>query len=642
MKILLTFTNLYKKYINIDNVLCIILSLLLCLNLAYTFKIDNSILFILPVFFIFILFFVKKTYKYLINKRFNNSISKRKKTEYITYTVIILAALSFSLFIYYPGTFSPDSISQFNQSISNSYSDWHPLFHTLVFFKLPTLLSKSHLACTLFQCLFITASLLYFCKFCRKYVLDYKKTIILLIFIVANPIFLKMATTMWKDIAFSFCLMLGTIVLIEIFFSDGKWINTKWHKILFSLISFGIIFFRHNGIGSFILMMILLIIFYKKQRKFYVIFTVIFIFAKLIITGPIYQSFNVDSNGGFKEMIGVPCNQMSYIYNNYGSVSEEELSVLNSMVSIEYWETYYDKKQFNGIKWYGDYDGDYIQTHATTILKTWAKMVIKNPKKAIASYVHVTSPIWEIKREINFINDYKDNNTKIANNYNNLFSNSFLRIFVIDVGEGLFLTLLSLALTIKKYKNTLKAYIPYILVLSNVLLIMCLITGGEVRFVYSSILCMYPLFVFSLASKRRNLKNEIKLSDTSKEFIKYTFVGFIAAIVNIGMLYVFTDVLQIYYILSNILAFTLGLITNYILCKKFVFNLENINNKKLEFLIYALIGILGLLLDTFLIWCFVNKIGVHYMIGKIISTIIVFVWNFVLRKVFYKVLGGKL
>lgn len=124
--------------------------------------------------------------------------------------------------------------------------------------------------------------------------------------------------------------------------------------------------------------------------------------------------------------------------------------------------------------------------------------------------------------------------------------------------------------------------------------------------------------------------------NTIIQFFRYLFVGGIAAVVNIGMLYVFTDIMHINYIISNILSFTLGLFTNYILSKKFVFQGETSISKTKEFIIYAIIGVLGLGIDTFLVWLFTDVFKVYYMLSKLISTMIVFVWNFGARKVLYK------
>ncbi len=129
-----------------------------------------------------------------------------------------------------------------------------------------------------------------------------------------------------------------------------------------------------------------------------------------------------------------------------------------------------------------------------------------------------------------------------------------------------------------------------------------------------------------------------KTNNTIIQFFRYIFVGGIAAVVNIGMLYIFTDIFKIYYLLSNVFSFSLGLIVNYILSKKFVFQDEKAISKSKEFIIYAIIGVLGLIIDTLLVGLMTSILGLYYMLSKIISTIIVFIWNFGARKIFYKII----
>ena len=121
------------------------------------------------------------------------------------------------------------------------------------------------------------------------------------------------------------------------------------------------------------------------------------------------------------------------------------------------------------------------------------------------------------------------------------------------------------------------------------------------------------------------------------QFIRYFFVGGVAAVINIGLLFVFTEIININYVISNIIAFIFGLIVNYCLSKKIVFTNENSVNKVFEFIMYAVIGVLGLGIDTFMLWIFTDKFKIYYMLSKIISTMITFVWNFVARKLLYKI-----
>ena len=97
-----------------------------------------------------------------------------------------------------------------------------------------------------------------------------------------------------------------------------------------------------------------------------------------------------------------------------------------------------------------------------------------------------------------------------------------------------------------------------------------------------------------------------KTKNTKIQFFRYIFVGGISAIINIGSLYIFTEIVNLYYLLSNILGFLLGLITNYVLSKILVFTNEEKFNKIIEFTIYTIIGLIGLELDTLLLWLFTS------------------------------------
>ncbi len=129
-----------------------------------------------------------------------------------------------------------------------------------------------------------------------------------------------------------------------------------------------------------------------------------------------------------------------------------------------------------------------------------------------------------------------------------------------------------------------------------------------------------------------------KTDDIKLQFFRYLFVGGFAAVINIGSLYIFTEFAHLYYLIANVLGFILGLITNYLLSKWLVFSKENSINKILEFTIYTIIGVIGLGLDTTLVWLFTNM-GLYYMLSKIISTVLVFIWNFFARKILYVIIN---
>jgi len=129
---------------------------------------------------------------------------------------------------------------------------------------------------------------------------------------------------------------------------------------------------------------------------------------------------------------------------------------------------------------------------------------------------------------------------------------------------------------------------------------------------------------------KKLLKNQT--DNTFIQLFRYTFVGGVAFIVDFSSLFIFTEFLNIYYLISAAIAFLLGLTINYILSIVWVFSKRTFRNKRFEFGIFALIGIVGLGFNELFIWFFTEHIHFHYLLSKIVSTVFVYLWNFFARK----------
>ena len=100
-------------------------------------------------------------------------------------------------------------------------------------------------------------------------------------------------------------------------------------------------------------------------------------------------------------------------------------------------------------------------------------------------------------------------------------------------------------------------------------------------------------------------------------------------------------------LIGSVAGFTVSVIANYILSFKFVFERKEDMNKKVEFITFVVLSLIGMLLNSFLIWIVVGPIyggnvalqqnighNLIYTIAKVFSTAIVMVYNFVTRKIF--------
>ena len=146
----------------------------------------------------------------------------------------------------------------------------------------------------------------------------------------------------------------------------------------------------------------------------------------------------------------------------------------------------------------------------------------------------------------------------------------------------------------------------------------------------------------SLFENMDNFKTNIqfllkeKTDNIFVQLLRYTFVGGFAFIIDFGLLFLLTEYLHLHYILSATISFVAGLFANYIVSTIWVFDRNNarIKNRKLEFLYFSAIGMIGLGLNDLFIWLFTEYLHIYYMLYKIMVAVIVYLWNFLARKYF--------
>ena len=119
------------------------------------------------------------------------------------------------------------------------------------------------------------------------------------------------------------------------------------------------------------------------------------------------------------------------------------------------------------------------------------------------------------------------------------------------------------------------------------------------------------------------------------KFFRYAFVGGIAFVVDY-MLFVIVSLIlpdtKLSVVLATTAGFIMGLITNFILSKKFVFTEEAVvKNTTAEFTAYTIIGIIGYFLNILLMMLFIKIINKY--VAKIIVSAIVLVYNYLARKI---------
>lgn len=106
----------------------------------------------------------------------------------------------------------------------------------------------------------------------------------------------------------------------------------------------------------------------------------------------------------------------------------------------------------------------------------------------------------------------------------------------------------------------------------------------------------------------------------------YGFVSIFALAVDVGLLYMLVEYVGLHHVLAATASFTGGLIVNYSLARSYVFKKSRLPLRQ-EFILYAVIGVIGLLLNDLIIYLLVS-LQFWYMYAKAVSVAIVFFFNF--------------
>ena len=118
---------------------------------------------------------------------------------------------------------------------------------------------------------------------------------------------------------------------------------------------------------------------------------------------------------------------------------------------------------------------------------------------------------------------------------------------------------------------------------------------------------------------------------TALQMFRYRFVGGVSFVADYAVLFLLTEFGSLYYLLAAALAFCTGIIINFIFTKLLVFQ-EVKQNKLRERTIFVLICLAGLLYTEGIMFILTDLLGAHYLISKIVATVIVFFWNFFAKK----------
>jgi putative flippase GtrA len=116
------------------------------------------------------------------------------------------------------------------------------------------------------------------------------------------------------------------------------------------------------------------------------------------------------------------------------------------------------------------------------------------------------------------------------------------------------------------------------------------------------------------------------------QFARFLVVGLVSFAFDYGLFFVLFHYFGVQYIVASTISFSLSLILNYFLTLKFVFEAKKDRNVALEFAIYVGLNIVALGLNQLILFLTVDWVGLDPLVGKLVATAVVLVYNFISRK----------
>ena len=293
----------------------------------------------------------------------------------------------------WPGGFSPDSISQLQQAVSGQYDDWHPVWHTLVFFWLPVKLTGWTYSLFLFQDLVFCAAMAHTATVLYTYG-SRRYALLSWCYVMLNPFVCRTAMFPWKDVGFSLAAMTSAALAMQVWCTRGESGRSplRWAALGFALAN--AVLFRHNGV-LFSGFLLAALAFTMKKGAWWKT-ALVFALTLALIRGPLYSALDVQKPGNrVTETMGLPLAVM-------GNVAKEDPEALDgetadfvyAIAPREEWANDFRRGDFNSMKWNGISTWPIEEAGVPKILRMTWHCFQRSPKAALDGLIDLTDLVY--------------------------------------------------------------------------------------------------------------------------------------------------------------------------------------------------------------------------------------------------------
>ena len=235
-------------------------------------------------------------------KMIENILKRRSGMHWILLSLPMIGVWLFFLLVFFPGFVTDDAFYEIRQFISGQYNDWHPILYAILIGVI-TRIYFSPVAVVVFQILIVSISFAWGLGELSS--MGVSRRILWTLAVVSSiaPFNIVLTLTLWKDVPYSVCLFILSVIFLKIINTKGEWLISPWHLIGLGVVLSGIGLFRTNGLPVAVGSSLILIVFFHKRWKKTIIAVGIFAGTLAIFLGPVYSLLNVKRVSEFNTVI---------------------------------------------------------------------------------------------------------------------------------------------------------------------------------------------------------------------------------------------------------------------------------------------------------------------------------------------------
>ncbi len=318
---------------------------------------------------------------------------------------VFLAATGLSLFLLavfvaaaYPGAVSVDSAVQWTQAATNTYSNWHPVFHTLLL-RLGYLIRPNYGFVVALQCGAYSLAVGYLAAVLHAWGMKGWVLLSITALCTLSPIVGNTLMYLWKDNAMT----VGAVVLlahaVNLYCSRGKWLARWQNAAAFGLALAFCTMVRHNAFFFTVTLLVTAFFCLRGQLKPLLLSAAVLTACLALVWGPLYTTLRVSyPNNALEESVGIPMTVISDVRaEDPGALDQETLAFTDTMAGAAEWESY-QLHVYNSIK-FGKTREAVAQVTLSDILRMAASAARRSPRTAFLAITGVTDLVWGIGDE---------------------------------------------------------------------------------------------------------------------------------------------------------------------------------------------------------------------------------------------------